>query len=53
MKVYDLVCILSAMPENHDLYINGKVIEEVQLNMTKETVNLTLRGGTNNEYFNK
>jgi hypothetical protein len=53
MKVYDLVCILSAMPENHELYINGKAIEEVQLNMTKETVNLTLRGGTSNEYFNK
>lgn len=53
MKVYDLVCILSAMPENHELFINGRVIEEVQLNMTKETVNLTLRGGTCNEYFNK
>ena len=44
MKIYDIVCILSAMPENHELYINGKVIEEIQLNMTKETVNLTLRG---------
>ena len=44
MKVYDIICILSAMPENHDLYINGKVIEEIQLNMTKETVNMTLRG---------
>ena len=53
MKVYDLVCILSAMPENHELYINGKAIEEIQLNMTKETVNLTLIGGTSNEYFNK
>lgn len=44
MKIYDLLCILSAMPEQHDLYINGKVIEEIQLNTTKETVNLTLRG---------
>ncbi len=44
MKIYDLVCILSAMPEQHDLYINGRAIEEIQLNMTKETVNLTLRG---------
>ncbi len=44
MKIYDLVCILSAMPEQHDIYINGRAIEEIQLNMTKETVNLTLRG---------
>ena len=44
MKIYDLVCILSAMPEQHDLYINGRAIEEIQLNMTNETVNLTLRG---------
>ncbi len=49
MKLYDLICILSAMPENHDLYINGRVIEEVQLNMTRETVNLTLRGQSNND----
>ena len=40
MKIYDLVCILSAMPEQHDIYINGRAIEEIQLNMTKETVNL-------------
>ena len=39
MKVYDLVCILSGDARN-DLYINnGRLIEEVQLNMTKETVN--------------
>ena len=49
MKVYDLVCILSAMPEQHDLFINGRAIEEIQLNMTRETVNLTLRGQSNND----
>lgn len=48
MKLYDLICILSAMPEQHDLFINGRVIEEVQLNMTRETVNLTLRGQSEN-----
>ena len=48
MKLYDLICILSAMPEQHDLFINGRAIEEIQLNMTKETVNLTLRGQSDN-----
>ena len=53
MKVYDLVCILSAMPE-HELYIMARLIEEVQLKYDKRNCsNLTLRGGTNNEYFNK
>lgn len=44
MKVYDLVCILSAMPDEHELYINGSAIEEIRLNMNREVVNLTLRG---------
>ena len=49
MKLYDLICILSAMPEQHDLYINGRAIDEIQLSMTRETVNLTLRGQSNND----
>ncbi len=53
MKIYDLLCILNAMPEDHDLYINGRVIEEVQLNMTRETVNLTLRGEVENTEWKK
>ncbi len=53
IKVYDLICILSAMPENHDLYINGRVIEEIQLNMTKGVVNLTLRGEVENTEWKK
>jgi hypothetical protein len=53
MKIYDLICILSAMPEQHDLFINGRAIEEVQLNMTKEIVNITLRGDVNNGQFKK
>lgn len=47
MNVQDLIGLLNAMPPEHEIYINNKTVEEIQLTKTEKTVNIILRGGTN------
>ncbi len=52
-KVYDLRNILNALPDEHKLFINGRAIEKIEINMTQEIVNITLRGEKSDDNRNR